>query len=164
MPACAARGEIGDGDPLQALEDALRSFSADAIIISTHPAGSSNWLEQGVVEAARARFDVPVTHVVGDASASTRAAARASGSDRAAAAGPAARCRGYLPETLETYAATSAIWVAVSVSENGGHGALTVRDAVGHELCARLACRRGSGRSCRSSPRRRACGSRRSCR
>lgn len=62
-----ARGEIGDGDPLQALEDALRSFSADAIIISTHPPGSSNWLERGVVEAARARFDVPVTHVVGDA-------------------------------------------------------------------------------------------------
>ena len=61
------RGEIGDGDPLQALEDALRSFSADAIIISTHPAGSSNWLERGVVEAARARVDVPVTHVVGDA-------------------------------------------------------------------------------------------------
>lgn len=61
------RGEIGDGDPLQALEDALRTFPADAIIISTHPAGSSNWLERGVVEAARARFDVPVTHVVGDA-------------------------------------------------------------------------------------------------
>jgi hypothetical protein len=60
------RGEIGDGDPLQALEDALRSFSADAIIISTHPVGSSNWLERGVVEAARARYDVPVTHVVGD--------------------------------------------------------------------------------------------------
>lgn len=63
-----ARGEIGDGDPLQALEDALRSFSADAIIISTHPVGSSNWLERGVVEAARARFDVPITHVVGEAS------------------------------------------------------------------------------------------------
>jgi GABA permease len=62
------RGEIGDGDPLQALEDALRSFGADEIVISTHAVGRSNWLEQGVVEAARARFDVPVTHVVGDAS------------------------------------------------------------------------------------------------
>lgn len=60
------RGEIGNGDPLQALEDALRSFSADAIIISTHPPGSSNWLERGVVEAARERFDVPVTHVIGE--------------------------------------------------------------------------------------------------
>jgi GABA permease len=60
-----ARGQIGDGDPLQALEDALRTFAADAIIVSTHPVGSSNWLERGVVEAARARFDVPVTHVIG---------------------------------------------------------------------------------------------------
>ncbi len=61
------RGEIGDGDPLQALEDALRGFAADAIVISTHPEGRSHWLEHGVVEAARSRFDVPVTHVVGDA-------------------------------------------------------------------------------------------------
>ena len=62
-----ARGDIGDGNPLQALEDALREFPADAIVISTHPPGRSNWLELGVVDAARARFDVPVTHVVGDA-------------------------------------------------------------------------------------------------
>ena len=34
-----ARGEIGDGDPLQAIEDALRTFGADEIIISTHPGG-----------------------------------------------------------------------------------------------------------------------------
>jgi hypothetical protein len=33
-------------------------------VISTHPPGTSNWLERGVVDAARARFDVPVTHVV----------------------------------------------------------------------------------------------------
>ena len=64
-----ARGEIGDGDPLQALEDALREFPADEIVVSTHPPGRSNWLEQGVVENARVRFDVPVTHVVVDLSA-----------------------------------------------------------------------------------------------
>lgn len=61
-----ARGEIGDGDPLQALEDALRVFPADEIVVSTHPPGRSHWLEQGVVEQARVRFDVPVTHVVVD--------------------------------------------------------------------------------------------------
>ena len=61
-----ARGEIGDGDPLQALEDALREFPADEIVISTHPPGRSHWLEQGVVETARMRYDVPVTHVVVD--------------------------------------------------------------------------------------------------
>ena len=59
-----ARGEIGDGDPLQAIEDALREFPADEIVVSTHPPGRSHWLEQGVVENARMRYDVPVTHVV----------------------------------------------------------------------------------------------------
>jgi hypothetical protein len=61
-----ARGEVGDGEPLQAIEDALRSFGADEIIISTHPEGRSQWLERGVVSGARQRFDVPITHVVVD--------------------------------------------------------------------------------------------------
>jgi ribosomal protein S18 acetylase RimI-like enzyme len=61
-----ARGEVGDGDPLQAMEDALRTFGADEIIISTHPEGRSNWLERRVVEKARERFAVPITHVVVD--------------------------------------------------------------------------------------------------
>jgi hypothetical protein len=62
----AARGEIGDPDPLQAIEDALRTFGADAIVISTHPVGRSNWLEHGVVAGARERFAVPITHVIVD--------------------------------------------------------------------------------------------------
>jgi hypothetical protein len=61
-----ARGEVGDGDPVQAIEDALRTFGADEIIISTHPPGRSNWLERGVVEKARERFPVPIRHVVVD--------------------------------------------------------------------------------------------------
>jgi nucleotide-binding universal stress UspA family protein len=61
-----ARGEVGDGDPLQAIEDALRTFGADEVIISTHPEGRSHWLERGVVSGARERFSVPITHVVTD--------------------------------------------------------------------------------------------------
>ena len=61
-----ARGQIGDGEPLQAIEDALRTFGADEIIISTHPEGRSHWLEKGVVTGARERFAVPITHVVVD--------------------------------------------------------------------------------------------------
>jgi hypothetical protein len=61
-----ARGEVGDAEPLQAIEDALRTFGADEIIISTHPEGRSHWLEKGVVTAARERFAVPITHVVVD--------------------------------------------------------------------------------------------------
>jgi hypothetical protein len=61
-----AEGEVGDADPLQAIEDGLRTFGADEVIISTHPEGKSQWLERGVVSAARQRFDVPITHVVVD--------------------------------------------------------------------------------------------------
>jgi nucleotide-binding universal stress UspA family protein len=62
----SARGEVGDADPVQAIEDALRTFGADVIVISTHPEGRSNWLERGVVTSARERFAVPITHVVVD--------------------------------------------------------------------------------------------------
>jgi hypothetical protein len=64
-----ATGMVGDGDPLQAAEDALRTFGADEIVISTHPEGKSHWLERGVVQKARERFTVPVTHVVTDLAA-----------------------------------------------------------------------------------------------
>ena len=65
----SVRGEVGDGEPLQAIEDALRTFGADEIVISTHPEGRSHWLEQGLVAEARHRFAVPVTHVVVDLAA-----------------------------------------------------------------------------------------------
>jgi Ca2+/Na+ antiporter len=61
-----ASGEVGDADPLQAIEDAVRTFGPDEIIISTHPAGRSHWLERGVVAGARERFAVPITHVIVD--------------------------------------------------------------------------------------------------
>ena len=61
-----ARGEVGDADPVQSIADALRTFGADEVIISTHPEGRSNWLERGVIDTARARFAVPITHVVTD--------------------------------------------------------------------------------------------------
>ena len=62
----AAEGEVGDADPVQAIEDALRTFGADEVIISTHPEGRSQWLERGVVRTARQRFNVPITHVIVD--------------------------------------------------------------------------------------------------
>jgi hypothetical protein len=61
-----AEGEIGDADPLQAIEDAIRTFQPDELIVSTHPVGRSHWLERGVVDKARERFAVQLTHVVVD--------------------------------------------------------------------------------------------------
>jgi undecaprenyl-diphosphatase len=57
------RGAFGDADPLRAIDDAMRVFHPDEIIIATHPPGRSNWLERDVVAHARKRFDVPITHV-----------------------------------------------------------------------------------------------------
>ena len=64
-----ANGVVGDGDPLVAVDDAVRTFGPSEIVISTHPPGKSNWLERGVVDSVRARYDVPVTHVVVDLAA-----------------------------------------------------------------------------------------------
>lgn len=64
-----ARGEVGDSDPNVAIEDSLRVFPADEIVISTHPPERSRWLERGVVERARERIDLPITHVVVDLAA-----------------------------------------------------------------------------------------------
>jgi GABA permease len=61
-----ARGEIGDSDPNLAIEDALQVFPADEILISTHPPERSRWLEHGVVDRARERIDLPISHVVVD--------------------------------------------------------------------------------------------------
>ncbi len=62
-----ARGDVGDHhEPNAALEDALRYFAADEVIISTHPPQKSRWLERGVVERARREVPLPITHVVVD--------------------------------------------------------------------------------------------------
>ena len=59
-----ARGEIGDADPMLAIEDALASFPADEIVIATLPPDRSNWIERDLVERATARFGVPIAHLV----------------------------------------------------------------------------------------------------
>jgi hypothetical protein len=59
-----AEGIVGDDDPLRATDDALRQFPASEIVFVTHAGDGSNWLEQGVVDLARGRYDRPVTSVV----------------------------------------------------------------------------------------------------
>ena len=61
-----ARGEVGDADPLLAIDDALAGFSADEIVISTHPPGRSDWLEKGLIDNARERYSQPGTHVISE--------------------------------------------------------------------------------------------------
>jgi hypothetical protein len=64
-----ARGEIGDEDPMRAIEDALRTFGADEIVICTHTGAPVSSPERDIVAAARERFALPITHVVKEAEA-----------------------------------------------------------------------------------------------
>jgi glycine/D-amino acid oxidase-like deaminating enzyme len=58
-----AAGDTGEGDPVQAIEDALVTFEADAIVLCTHVGGERNWQEDGVVDEVRERFpDQDVSH------------------------------------------------------------------------------------------------------
>ena len=57
---------VGDSDPLIAIEDALRTFPADELIVVTAADEDAAWLEKGSGEAALARFSLPVTHLVVD--------------------------------------------------------------------------------------------------
>ena len=64
-----AGGEIGDEDPLRAIEDALRTFGADTILVATPREGVEDSAARDVVAGARARFALPITRVVVNAGA-----------------------------------------------------------------------------------------------
>lgn len=57
-------GELGDYRPMVALDEAIREFRPDRVVISTQPEDRSTWLRHGVVDEARRRYDFPVQHVV----------------------------------------------------------------------------------------------------
>lgn len=73
-----AEPEVGDPDPKLAVEDALRAFPADEVVVVT-----GGEVDPAAVEAAAARFRVPVRHVSatagGDAATEAPVAAVASG-------------------------------------------------------------------------------------
>ena len=59
-------GEVGDGDPLNAVKDAVAAQGIDEIIISTLPSESSGWLRRDLPERLREETGLPVDHVVVD--------------------------------------------------------------------------------------------------
>jgi hypothetical protein len=62
-PTENVEASVGDPDPLKAIEDALRTFPADEIIVVTRPDDEAGWLEEGAGETAQSRFRLPVTRV-----------------------------------------------------------------------------------------------------
>jgi hypothetical protein len=66
-----ARGEVGDPNPITAIEDQLRSFGPDEVIVVTRP--QATWQERAELERLCNELDVPVEQVVvGDREAGVR--------------------------------------------------------------------------------------------
>jgi hypothetical protein len=61
-PTEDVEARVGDADPLKAIEDALRTFAADEILVVAHRDDEAGWLE-GAGATAQARFSLPVTRV-----------------------------------------------------------------------------------------------------
>jgi hypothetical protein len=62
-----ADGEVGDGSPMLAIEDAIREQgSFEAIVLSTLPPRLSRWLRLDLPHRVELAFDLRVIHVVGD--------------------------------------------------------------------------------------------------
>jgi hypothetical protein len=59
-----ARGEVGDPNPTTAIEDELRTFGADEVIVVTHRRDRETWQERGELPCLRRELEVPITHVV----------------------------------------------------------------------------------------------------
>jgi hypothetical protein len=62
-PAEHVEARVGDSDPVKAIDDALRTFAADEILVVAHPDDQAGWLEEGTGAAARVRFGIPITRV-----------------------------------------------------------------------------------------------------
>ena len=58
-----ATGEVGDADPVLAVNDVVTRRDVDEIIVSTLPLGVSKWLKRDLPHRLERRFGLPVTHV-----------------------------------------------------------------------------------------------------
>jgi hypothetical protein len=60
-------GEVGDGNPMLAIDDAIRDHGPFAeIILSTLPPGASKWLRLDLPHRVASSFGLPMTHVAGE--------------------------------------------------------------------------------------------------
>lgn len=60
----SASGDTGEADPYTAIEDALKTFDADRIVLFTHPDDDQRYREDLDDREIEERFGVPVDHAV----------------------------------------------------------------------------------------------------
>jgi hypothetical protein len=56
-----AAGRVGDETPLTALDDAVRGFAPDHILIALRSSQNDDWQERGLLDQVRRRFGLPLT-------------------------------------------------------------------------------------------------------
>jgi hypothetical protein len=61
-------GDVGDPDPLKAIQEALARRQFDEIILSTLPSGVSRWLRQDLPHKVERKFHLPVSVVTAESS------------------------------------------------------------------------------------------------
>lgn len=66
-PGDTVAARAGDPDPIQAIEDALREFDADEIVIVTPPHDQAGWLEERAEDVGRAVNGIPIRRADVDA-------------------------------------------------------------------------------------------------
>jgi hypothetical protein len=59
-----AAGQVGESDPVQAIDDALATFAADHILLVAHPEGDRDYREDEALGEAERRWGIPVSHAV----------------------------------------------------------------------------------------------------
>lgn len=60
-PEASAAGAIGDDTPLTALEDAVRRFQPDHILLALRASDHRAWQERGLTDRVRESFQIPLT-------------------------------------------------------------------------------------------------------
>lgn len=69
----SADGEVGDDNPLHAVEAFLRDHTVDEVIVSTLPHHLSHWLRMDLPARIHRHFDLPVTTITPSVPEPTRA-------------------------------------------------------------------------------------------
>jgi hypothetical protein len=59
-----ASGEVGDSDPIQAMNDEVVKFDPDQIILVAHTEAEGSPIEKGLLEQAERDFDLPVLELI----------------------------------------------------------------------------------------------------
>jgi hypothetical protein len=60
-PGTPTRAEVGDDTPMTALDDVMRNFRPDHILIALRSSDHDAWQEQGLLDDIRRAFHIPMT-------------------------------------------------------------------------------------------------------